>query len=307
MAIIYGIPDCKRRLLGKLPGEVRRLGDMARARRMFEERRRTAAGPFAWFRRWICGRQIRRINQVSVDPLRAGAYGEWKVLERLSGLDDGYHVVCDVRLSLRRFAMHRGKRNLKSAQMDFVVVCRKGVFLIEAKNWRSDYVEMHRRKPHEQTERAGKVLWLWLDERVSGIRVASVLVSMRGAILSEHRYRRVITSCPRKVCGLLESYSDVLDGSAVERIVEMLHVRADEARTGLRLTRAVRLAKWPQRSLSRAFHASGRTPMRRARVHRRGRRFNILAKSRIMPKIFPWPRQRSSAFCEIPMDSLFSP
>ena len=68
------------------------------------------------------------------DPLRAGADGEKDVLDILAVLDDSYHVFCDLHVRLPYTVRYNGQKNLRSAQMDLVVVCLKGVFLIEVKN-----------------------------------------------------------------------------------------------------------------------------------------------------------------------------
>ena len=51
MAAIYGTSDSERRLLGKLPGEVRNLDDIDGVRGEFERRHAEAAGFFAGTRK----------------------------------------------------------------------------------------------------------------------------------------------------------------------------------------------------------------------------------------------------------------
>ena len=47
--------------------------------------------------------------------------------------------------------------------MDFVVVSKRGVVIIEVKNWSDRYYEQHEGiSPHEQVDRAGLVLWISL-------------------------------------------------------------------------------------------------------------------------------------------------
>lgn len=77
---------------------------------------------------------------------------------------------------------YNGRKNLKSAQMDLVVVCPKGVFMIEVKNWTDEYAQQNNRdlSPHEQTERAGRVLWIALQKKFGDgeCGVTNVLLSI---------------------------------------------------------------------------------------------------------------------------------
>ena len=58
---------------------------------------------------------------------------------------------------LKKYVTYRRKRNLKSAQMDFVIVSKRGVSVIEVKNWSSHYYRNHYGlPPHEQVDRAGR-------------------------------------------------------------------------------------------------------------------------------------------------------
>ena len=72
------------------------------------QRCRTAKGLFGRFHRWNCGRQIRKVSRAYRDPLMANAAGERKVLAVLLKLDDGYHVLCEVSLTLPHFVWYNG-------------------------------------------------------------------------------------------------------------------------------------------------------------------------------------------------------
>ena len=68
--------------------------------------------------------------------------------------------------------------------MDFVVVSYRGVVLIEAKNWSSSYYGQHGGlPPHEQVDRAGRVLWICLKSSWRSPKnppVTSVVLSIGG-------------------------------------------------------------------------------------------------------------------------------
>lgn len=166
------------------------------------------------------GRQA-RTNRRRMDAYRVGVVGGTRVVDELSKLGDSYHVFWDVRVVLPDYAWYRGKKNLKSAYMDLVVACPKGVFLLEVKNWSDGTASNPKWNPHEQTERAGKVLWTMLQGVIKGMRVNNVLVSVRGNMLYDPDYRVFVTD-PGRVVGFLEDQPDVLGPGDLGRVVEWL-------------------------------------------------------------------------------------
>ena len=222
MVIIYGSSDSERRLLGKLPREVGNLDMMGDVMAEFRNKQKNASGWFAGLKRWNYKRQIDKINRGMKDPLLSGAVGENSVLERLLALDDSYHVFCDLRISLPYAVRYRGQRNLRSAQMDLVIVCTKGIFMIEVKNWSDEYTKDPKWNPYEQTERAGRILWITLQDAVKGTRVTNVLLSVRGNIRYDPNYRTVMVSDPDRIIGFLKNRPDTLTQLSLERILRLL-------------------------------------------------------------------------------------
>jgi len=71
--------------------------------------------------------------------LYRGEKGEQKVLQQLSKLRDNYYVLCGMKLDLGSpFRPSYRKRNI--AQLDFVVVSKRGIVVIEVKNWSDEYL-----------------------------------------------------------------------------------------------------------------------------------------------------------------------
>ena len=64
--------------------------------------------------------------------------------------------------------------------------------------------------PHEQTERAGRVLWIALQNSIGKVRVTNILLSMRGNIRYGSNYRSVWMSDPDRIVGFLEDKPDTL-------------------------------------------------------------------------------------------------
>jgi len=224
MAIIYGRADSEKQLLSKYPKQVQKIEDIPKVEQEMKEALKVEEkGFFAGFRRWNKQRQVNKFEKNKDNPFHAGAHGENQVIEKLSNLSDGYHVLCGVRIELPYWVTYDGEKNLRSAQMDVVVVSTKGVFLVEVKNWSDDYVKHHEKlNPYEQTDRAGRVLWIALKSIIKNIRVTNVLLSIQGNLQYNNNYRAVFVSSLEKINGFLENREDVLSEKEVKKIVDDL-------------------------------------------------------------------------------------
>ena len=234
MAIIYGIADSEKNLLAKLPKEVKNVEDMDRVRKEFYKkmkRQRYGYGRkgiggiiFSEIKRWHYKRQVDKFQYKKIGKLKTGTKGENKVIDELSNLDDNYHIMCGMDIELSNWVTYNGKKNLKSAQMDIVVVCPKGVFMIEVKNWTDEYAQSHKQdfSPYEQAGRAGLVLWITLKKVIKDIRVTNVLLSIRGNLQYNEKYRLVYVSSLDNINQFLEKRQDSLNEKEVERIVNEL-------------------------------------------------------------------------------------
>ena len=89
--------------------------------------------------------------------------------------------------------------------MDLVVICTKGVFMIEVKNWSDNYAQNnHNLSPHEQADKAGRVLWIVLQDVIKNIQVTNVLLSISGNISYNEKYRAVFVSSLDRINQFLE-------------------------------------------------------------------------------------------------------
>jgi len=221
MAIIYGIADSERQLLNQLPGEVKNIDDIDRVKKHFEKKIKKDTGFFSGIRKWNYKRQINKIEKNEDNPFHAGTRGENKVIEELMKLNDHYHVFCGLRIGLPNYVTYNGQRNLGSAQMDVVVVCPKGVFMIEVKNWSNNYT--HRGlNPYEQTDRAGRVLWIFLQNKVKGVRVTNVLLSIQGNLSYNKDYRAVFVSSLDRINQFIQKRESTLSIRDGKKIINSL-------------------------------------------------------------------------------------
>lgn len=165
---------------------------------------------------------IEELSELKRDPMYKGAEGELDVLDKLSQLSDDYHVMCGVTMELDRYVTYKGRKNLRSAQMDFVVVSKRGVVLIEVKNWSKSYSKKYRGlSPHEQVDRAGMVLWIrlksWRSPRNPS--VSSVLLSVQGNMEFDYDYKFVNVKNLNNINAFIENRREQFSAKEVERLV----------------------------------------------------------------------------------------
>jgi len=178
----------------------------------------------AEIKRYHYKRQVDKFQYKKIGKLRTGTYGENDVIDELVKLDDNYHILCGIEIELPYWVTYNERKNLKSAQMDLVVVCPKGVFMIEVKNWSDKYAEQNKRgyNAYEQTERAGRVLWITLQNALGDIRVTNILLSIRGNLSYSQNYRSVFVSRLDRINAFLERRQDALTEKEVKKIVKDL-------------------------------------------------------------------------------------
>ena len=232
MAHLYGMADSERSLLNKLPNEVKNVEDMDRVRKEFygkmQKQRRGRKGllgtVFSEVKRYHYKRQVDKFQYKKVGKYVTGTHGENEVIEELLKLDDSHHILCGVKFQLPNWVTYNGKKNLKSAQMDVVVVCERGVFMIEVKNWTDKYAktETNSLSPHEQTERAGRVLWIGLQGAVKNVNVTNVLLSVKGNLEWDGNYRSVYVKSLENINQFIQNREEIYYEDEVKKIVKEL-------------------------------------------------------------------------------------
>ena len=157
-----------------------------------------------------------------------GAKGEVRTLKKLSELSDDYHILCGIRAELPRYVTYNGRKNLRSAQLDFVVISKKGVILVEVKNWSDKfYRETDKIRPHEQVDRGARVLWIVIKSRWGWLAtqtpsVTSVLLSIQGNMRYDPNYKFVNVSDLDRINYFIESRKEKLSDKDVKKLVNML-------------------------------------------------------------------------------------
>lgn len=167
---------------------------------------------------------LQEIEKFKKTPDFTGALGEIRVLRELSKLGKDYHILCGLNINLDKYTSFNGHWDLKSAQMDFVVVCPKGVFVIEVKNWSSSYYKGYRGlSPHEQVARAGRVIYLFLRAKLgTSFSVGTILVPVQNNIDYKKGYSFVWVSKLYSLISHLENKKEVLERQSLKRIINKL-------------------------------------------------------------------------------------
>ena len=130
--------------MNKYPSAVQKIEDIEKAYNDLKEHMKEEDnGFFGRIRKWSKQQQLNRFEKNKGDPMHAGTRGELHVLNELSKLPDDYHVLCGLDFELPHYVTYNNRKNLKSAQMDFVVVSKRGVVIIEVKNWSDRYYRSH--------------------------------------------------------------------------------------------------------------------------------------------------------------------
>lgn len=225
MATIYGISEATKDFLRKLPKEVKTLDDIPKIHQKLTEEYDAVEnkGILSKFSRWNKKRQINKIKENLNSSEHKGARGEVLALEKLSKLPDDFHIFCGVNKELKNYITYRRRRDLKSAQMDFVVVSRKGVAVIEVKNWSAFYYKNYYGiSPHEQVDRAGRVLWVslqssWFSPKQPS--VTSVLLSIQDNIEYDDNYGYVKVKNLNNINSFLQNREDQFSEKEVSRLI----------------------------------------------------------------------------------------
>jgi len=226
MAIIYGMSEATKKFLNKLPKQVKSLNDINIVHQKMQKEFDSIEdkGIKNKFSRWQKKRQINKIKDNIDGVEHAGAKGEILALEKLLELSDDYHIFCGVNKDLGKYITYRRKRNLKSAQMDFVVVSKRGVIVIEVKNWSAKYYKNHYGlRPHEQVDRAGRVLWIALKSSWFSPKdppITSVLLSIQGSILSDPNYGNVVVKNLNDINSYIQNKVEQFSEKEVKRLID---------------------------------------------------------------------------------------
>jgi hypothetical protein len=147
--------------------------------------------------------QLERLKIIRESSEYKGAIAELEMIDLLKKLPDNYFVFSDVKLDSYQYHCYQGKP-LKSAQIDHLIVCLKGIFIIEVKNWSKKFAENNdAQNPYEQVERASTLCYFLLKDDFKNVKTKAILAykgsippkssSFRGKLLSMSYVNQYVT------------------------------------------------------------------------------------------------------------------
>ena len=172
-------------------------------------------------------------------PLVAGAIGEASVVRRLQYLSDDYYLINDFSMKFDPPVYNKKARDrIQSVQIDHLLVCQSGLFILETKNWSEASVNsLDLRSPVEQILRTSFALFVLLnsDSRRNAIKhkrhhwgdrkipIRNIIVMTNAKPKGEFRHVKVLSL--NELIGYIQYFDPVLGSDDVRSIFEQLKGR----------------------------------------------------------------------------------
>lgn len=174
-------------------------------------------------------------------PLIAGAIGESSVVKTLQQLSDDHYLFNDFSLSFDPPIYNRNEDDrIFSIQIDHLLVCQSGLFLIETKNWSRKSIEnLDLRSPVKQILRTNFALFVLLNSDSNfdafdlelhhwgskKIPIRNVIVMTNAKPKEEFKHVKVLSLS--ELNGYVRYFDPVFSGEEVSGIFEYLKERAN--------------------------------------------------------------------------------
>jgi len=171
--------------------------------------------------------------------LVAGAVGETSVVNTLRKLSDDYYLINDFSLEFDS-PIYNKKENdrIFSVQIDHLLVCQSGIFLLETKNWSKASVEnLHLRSPIKQILRTSFALFVMLNSEsplndiklerhhwgAKKIPIRNIIVMIKEKPKEEFKHVKVLSL--NELIGYIQYFDHTLDSEEVKNIFEYIRNR----------------------------------------------------------------------------------
>ena len=171
--------------------------------------------------------------------LIAGAIGESSVVKVLKRLPDNCYLINDFSVEFRPPIYNRKEDDrIFSIQIDHLLICQSGVFLLETKNWSKTSVEnLDLRSPVKQILRSNFALFVLLnsDSTLNDIKLkrhhwGAKKIPNRNIIVMinekpKEQFKHVKVLSLNELIGYIQYFDQTLNGEEVEGIFEYLTKR----------------------------------------------------------------------------------
>jgi hypothetical protein len=164
----------------------------------------------------------------------AGAVGENAVVSELQKLSDKYYLINDFSIKFNPPIFNKRKNDrIYSIQIDHLLICQSGIFVLETKNWSSKSIEnLDLRSPVEQIKRASFALFVFLNsDKNQGlvpnhwgskkIPIKNIIVMTNIAPKSDFQHVKVLTI--DKLNSYIQYFDEIFDEAETEDIFNYLN------------------------------------------------------------------------------------
>lgn len=171
-----------------------------------------------------------------LDTLIAGVIGENAVVKALRELSDDHYLINDFVLNIDPPIYNRKENDrIFSIQIDHLLVCRSGVFLLETKNWSKSSIDnIDLRSPVKQILRTNFALFVLLnsksqliDEKLASHHWGSRKIPIRNIIVMVNKkpkkeFKHVKVLSLNELVGYIRYFDHSFDAREVREIFEYL-------------------------------------------------------------------------------------
>ncbi len=167
----------------------------------------------------------------------AGAIGENSVVSELQKLSDKHYLINDFSLSFNPPIFNKRENDrIYSIQIDHLLICQSGIFVLETKNWSTQSIEnLDLRSPVEQIKRTSFALFVFLNSNTNQglvrhhwgskkIPIRNIIVMTNKAPKSDFQHVKVLPL--DKLNGYIKYFDEIFDGNEAENIFNYLNYEA---------------------------------------------------------------------------------
>ncbi len=170
-------------------------------------------------------------------PLIAGAIGENSVVNELQKLSDNYYLINDFFLEFNPPIYNRRENDrIFSIQIDHLLICQSGVFVLETKNWSKASVNsLDLRSPVEQISRTSFALFVllnsdstrndirlvphhWADKKIP---IRNIIVMINEKPKEEFKHVKILSL--NELIGYIQYFDEIFTESEAESIFNFLN------------------------------------------------------------------------------------
>jgi len=166
--------------------------------------------------------------------LISGAIGENSVVNELQKLSDNYYLINDFFLEFNPPIYNRRENDkIFSIQIDHLLICQSGVFVLETKNWSAQSIEnLDLKSPVNQIKRTSYALFVLLNSESNigltrhhwgskKIPIRNIIVMTNKAPKEEFKHVKVLSL--NDLNGYIKYYDEIFTGSEAENIFNYLN------------------------------------------------------------------------------------